>query len=154
MNGHPLTIRSRIPTGIHAATISVAQIEFAARKNRHEVTKLDEKEDDAATEIRLCTALDKKPLKYRLLLMVVFMLLNESASRSRQPRSQAASDDCQRFTHDLSKASRFAYIGPLLQKTQKSRRAKQVPSGALLAASESLQAQNHSFTISAVQLRS
>ena len=98
MNGHPLTIRSRIPTGIHAATISVAQIEFAARKNRHEVTKLDEKEDDAATEIRLCTALDKKPLKYRLLLMVVFMLLNESASRSRQPRSQASSDDRGRAT--------------------------------------------------------
>ena len=53
MNGHPLTIRSRIPTEIHAATISVAQIEFAASKNRQEVTKLDENEADAATEIRL-----------------------------------------------------------------------------------------------------
>jgi hypothetical protein len=44
MNGHPLTIRSRIPTGIHAATISVAQIEFAASKIRQEITKLDENE--------------------------------------------------------------------------------------------------------------
>ena len=29
MNGHPLTIRSRIPTEIHAATISVAQIDIS-----------------------------------------------------------------------------------------------------------------------------
>src|SRR5437667_12047467 len=38
--GQILTIRSRIPTGIHAATTSVAQIEFAASQNRQEVTKL------------------------------------------------------------------------------------------------------------------
>jgi hypothetical protein len=88
--GQILTIRSRIPTGIHAATTSVAQIEFAASQSRQEVTKLNENEVDAATEIRLCTGLGKKPLKFRLLLIVVFMLLNESASRSRQPRSQAS----------------------------------------------------------------
>jgi hypothetical protein len=89
MNGHPLTIRSRIPTEIHAATISVAQIEFATSKNRQEVTKLDENEADAATEIRLCPALDKEPLKYRLLLMVVFML-RRLAFHCRQPQSQVS----------------------------------------------------------------
>jgi hypothetical protein len=68
--GQLLTIRSRIPTGIHAATTSVAQIEFAASQNRHEVTKLVENE--AANKIRLCTALGKKPLKFCLPLIVVF----------------------------------------------------------------------------------
>jgi hypothetical protein len=99
MKGQPLTIRSRIATVTHAATTSVAQIEFAASQNRQEVTKLDENEADAATEIRLCTALGKRPPNFRLLLIVVFMLLNESASRSRQRRSQASV---------VSKASRFA----------------------------------------------
>ena len=97
MNGHPLTIRSRIPTGIHAATISVAQIEFAASKKRHEVTKLDENEADAATEIRLCTALDEKLLMYRLTLVVtlivVFMLLNESGF-SLQATTKSSAERC------------------------------------------------------------
>src|SRR5580704_5899064 len=74
IKGQPPTIRSRIATVTHAATTSVAQIEFAASQNRQEVTKLDENEADATTEVRLCPALDKKPLKYRLLLMVVFLL--------------------------------------------------------------------------------
>ena len=81
IKGQPSTIRSRIATVTHAATTSVAQIEFAASQNRQEVTKLDEKEAVAATEIRLCTALDEKLLMYRLTLVVtlivVFMLLNE-----------------------------------------------------------------------------
>jgi hypothetical protein len=110
--GQILTIRSRIPTGIHAATTSVAQIEFAASQNRQEVTKLDEKEADAATEIRLCTALGKKPLKFRLPLIVVFMLLNESAFRSSQPRSQASVvSKASRFASSRrAKRGRFAYI--------------------------------------------
>jgi len=69
-----LSIRSRIATVTHAATTSVAQIEFAASQNRQEVTKLDEKEGDAAAEIRLCTALDKIPLKYRRTLIVDLLL--------------------------------------------------------------------------------
>jgi len=93
MKGQALTIRSRTATVTHAAATSVAQIEFAASQNRQEVTKLDGNEADAATEIRLFTTLGKKPRKFRFPLMVVFMLLNESASRSRQPRSQASSDD-------------------------------------------------------------
>jgi hypothetical protein len=60
-----LPIGSRIATVTHAATTSVAQIEFAASQNRQEVTKLDENEADESLEIRLCHALDKKPLKYR-----------------------------------------------------------------------------------------
>jgi hypothetical protein len=67
---------------IHAATTSVPQIEFAASQNRQEVTKLDENEADAATEIRFCPALDEKLLMYCLTLVVtlivVFMQLNES----------------------------------------------------------------------------
>jgi hypothetical protein len=82
IKGQPPTIRSRIATATHAATTSVAQIEFAASQNRQEVTKLDENEADAATEIRLWNALDEKLLMYCLTLVVtlivVFMLLNES----------------------------------------------------------------------------
>jgi hypothetical protein len=89
IKGQLLPIGSRTATVTHTATTSVAQIEFVASQNRQEVTKLDENEADAATEIRLCNALDKKPLKYRLPLIVVLMPLNESASRSTQPRSQA-----------------------------------------------------------------
>jgi hypothetical protein len=93
IKGQLLPIRSRIATVTHAATTSVAQIEFAASQNRQEVTKLDEKEADAATEIRLCTALDKIPLKYRLTL-IVDLLLESHAFRSRSPQSQAISGDC------------------------------------------------------------
>jgi len=50
----------------HAATTSVAQIEFAASQNRQEVTKLDEKECEEATRIQLGTALGEKLLMYRL----------------------------------------------------------------------------------------
>jgi hypothetical protein len=67
-----------IATVTHAATTSVAQIEFAASQNRQEVTKLDENEAGAATEIRFCPALDEKLLMYCLTLIVVFMHLNES----------------------------------------------------------------------------
>lgn len=74
IKGQLLSIRSRIATVTHAATTSVAQIEFAASQNRQEVTKLDENEADAATEIRLSTALDKIPLKYRLALIVDLLL--------------------------------------------------------------------------------
>ena len=95
--GQVLTIRSRIPTGIHAATTSVAQIEFAASQNRQEVTKLDENEADAATEIRPCTALDEKLLMYRLTLLVtlivVFMLLNESGF-SLQATTKSSAERC------------------------------------------------------------
>lgn len=66
----------------HAATTSVAQIEFAASQNRQEITKLDEDEADAAAEIRLGTALNEKLLMYCLTLavtlIVVFILLNEA----------------------------------------------------------------------------
>jgi hypothetical protein len=89
IKGQLLPIGSRIATVTHAVTTSVAQIEFAASQKRQEVTKLDQNEADAATESRLCNALDKKLLKYRLPIIIVLMLLNESASRSRQPRSQA-----------------------------------------------------------------
>ena len=96
INGQLLSIRSRIATVKHAVATSVAHIEFAANQKRQEVTKLDEKEGDESIEIPLCTASGKKPLKYRLplivTLIVVLMLLNESASRSRQPRSQASSE--------------------------------------------------------------
>jgi hypothetical protein len=89
-----LSIRSRMAAVTPAATTSVAQIEFAANQKRHEVTKLDENE---SIEIRLPTASGEMPLMYRLTLaatlIVVLTLLNESASRSRQPRSQASSDD-------------------------------------------------------------
>jgi hypothetical protein len=61
----------------HAATTSDAQIEFAASQNRQDVTKLDEKEGDEPTEIRLRPASGQKLLKYRLTLIVVFMLPNK-----------------------------------------------------------------------------
>jgi hypothetical protein len=97
IKGQPSTIRSRIATVTHAATTSVAQIEFAASQNRQEVTKLDEKEAVAATEIRLCTALDEKLLMYRLTLVVtlivVFMLLNESGF-SLQATTKSSAERC------------------------------------------------------------
>jgi len=74
IKGELLSIRSRIATVTQAATTSVAQIELAASQNRQEVTKLDEKEADAATEIRPCTASDKIPLKCRLTLIVDLLL--------------------------------------------------------------------------------
>jgi hypothetical protein len=92
--GQVLTIRSRIPTGIHAATTSVAQIEFAAIQNRQLVTKLDENEGDEVAEFRLCLSSGKKLLMYRLALIVTLMLVNESAFRSRHLRSQVSRDDC------------------------------------------------------------
>jgi hypothetical protein len=70
IKGELLSIRSRIATVTQAATTSVAQIELAASQNRQEVTKLDEEEADAATEIRFSTTLDKIPLKCRLTLIV------------------------------------------------------------------------------------
>jgi hypothetical protein len=79
------------------ATTSVAQIEFAASQNRQEVTKLDENEADAATEIRPCTALDEKLLMYRLTLVVtlivIFMLLNESGF-SLQATTKSSAERC------------------------------------------------------------
>jgi hypothetical protein len=94
IKGQPPTIRSRIATVTHAATTSVAQIEFAASQNRQEVTKLDENEADAATEIRLCTASGKYLLTYRfrlvVTLIVALMLANQCAFRSSHPRSQAS----------------------------------------------------------------
>ena len=65
IKGRLLSIRIRIATVTHAATISVAQIEFAASQKRQEVTKLDEKESDGALGIRFCTASGEKLLMYR-----------------------------------------------------------------------------------------
>ena len=59
IKGQLLSIRIRITTVAAATRTSVAQIEFAASQKRQEVTKLDEKERDEATEIRLCTASGK-----------------------------------------------------------------------------------------------
>ena len=81
--GHPFIIRSRIPAVTHAATASVAQIEFAASQNRQEVTKLDEKEADAATEIRSCTDLDEKLLMYRFTLVVTLIVVSNAPERIR-----------------------------------------------------------------------
>jgi hypothetical protein len=81
--GHPFIIRSRIPAVTHAATASVAQIEFAASQNRQEVTKLDEKEADAATEIRFCTELDEKLLMYRFKLVVTLIVVFNAPERIR-----------------------------------------------------------------------
>ena len=61
--GHILTIRSRNPTGIHAATTSAAQIEFAASQKRQELAKLNENETDECLSIQFLTELDEKPLK-------------------------------------------------------------------------------------------
>ena len=72
INGQLLPIRSRIATVTPAATTTVAQIEFAANQKRQEVTKLDENERDETFKIRLFTVLGKKPLKFRLPLIVVF----------------------------------------------------------------------------------
>ena len=80
--GHPFIIRSSIPAVTHAATASVAQIEFAASQNRLEVTKLDEKEADAATEIRFCTDLDEK-LMYRFTLVVTLIVVFHAPERIR-----------------------------------------------------------------------
>jgi surface antigen len=66
MRGQALIIRSRIPTATHAAATSVAQIEFAASQNRQEVTKLDAKERDEATESRLRAVSGENLLTYRL----------------------------------------------------------------------------------------
>jgi hypothetical protein len=77
-----LPIGSRIATVTHAATTSVAQIEFAASQNRQEVTKLDENEADESLEIRLSTAPGGKRLRCRLTLIVV-LLLKSHAFRSR-----------------------------------------------------------------------
>jgi hypothetical protein len=77
-----LPIGSRIATVTHAATTSVAQIEFVASQNRQEVTKLDENEADESLEIRLSTAPDGKRLRCRLTLIVV-LLLKSHAFRSR-----------------------------------------------------------------------
>src|ERR1700730_1299473 len=94
IKGQLLSIRSRMAAVTPAATTSVAQIEFAANQKRHEVTKLDENEGEESIEIRLSTASGEMPLMYRLTLVatliVVLTLPNESASRSRQPRSQAS----------------------------------------------------------------
>ena len=81
MNGELLSIRSRIATLTHAATTSVAQIEFAASQKRQEITKLDENETDEALRIRFCTALGEKPLKYCVTLIVV-LLLSEAEPRT------------------------------------------------------------------------
>jgi hypothetical protein len=81
--GHPFIIRSRIPAVTHAATASVAQIEFAASQNRQEVTKPDEKEADAATEIRFCTDLDEKLLMYRFTLVVALIVVFNAPERIR-----------------------------------------------------------------------
>src|SRR5260370_21283148 len=78
IRGQLLSIRSRIATVTHAATTSVAQIEFAANQKRHEVTKLDDNEGDESIEIRLCSALGKQPPTFPSPLIVVFMLLNEN----------------------------------------------------------------------------
>ena len=83
MKGQASIIRSRIPTVTHAATTSVAQIEFAASLNRQEVTKLAEKEGDEASEIRL-RPVDEKLLMYPLTLIVVSILANNPAFRSGQ----------------------------------------------------------------------
>ena len=76
INGKLLSIRSRNATVTHAATISVAQIEFAASQKRQQVTKLDEKEGDKPLTIRLCPALGAKLLMYRLTFVVTLIVVS------------------------------------------------------------------------------
>ena len=80
IKGKLLSIRSRIATVTHAATIAVAQIEFAPSQKRQQVTKLDEKEGDEPLTIRLCPASGAKLVIYRLTVvatLIVVLLLSE-----------------------------------------------------------------------------
>jgi hypothetical protein len=109
INGQLLSIRSRIATVAPAATITVAHTEFAANQKRQAVTKLDENERDEPLNIRLCSALGKKPLKFPSPLIVAFVLLNEIGF---SPYATTKSSV-------VSEASRFAPLYPALSALKK-----------------------------------
>jgi hypothetical protein len=83
IKGMLLSIRSRSATVIHAATTSVAQIEFAASQKRHTVTKLDENEGDEPIKIRPAPASGAKLLMYRLTLVATLIVVLASSERIR-----------------------------------------------------------------------
>jgi hypothetical protein len=112
IKGELLSIRSRIATATHAATTTVAQIEFAASQKRQQVTKLDEKEGDNPLTIRLCPASGAKLLIYRLTVvatLIVVLLLSQRIRFSLQTITESSVvSEASRFAPSVSEASRFA----------------------------------------------